>query len=114
MPEASPILSAALGYLARGWPVFPVRPRSKIPLTPHGFRDASLSDGVVRGWWKRWPDANVGIPTGPASFDAVDLDGAQGIQTWVALEEQHGAAPAGPRQRTGGGGLHVCFRGVQA
>ncbi|HEX9016816.1 MAG TPA: bifunctional DNA primase/polymerase, partial [Chloroflexota bacterium] len=35
------ILSAALDYAARGWPVLPLVPREKRPLTKRGLLDAT-------------------------------------------------------------------------
>src|SRR5690348_15513877 len=59
----------------RGIPVFPCAPSEKQPLTPHGFHDASTDAEVVAAWWRRWPEANIGIPTGAASgVDVVDVD----------------------------------------
>ena len=61
---------AAQRYTARGWPVFPccaAGPRRKQPLTRRGFHDASAEPGIIAGWWTRWPDALVGLPTGRRS-----------------------------------------------
>lgn len=79
--RAPQYLLAALVYLTWGWPVFPIRPGSKKPLTEHGLLDASTDPAVVGTWWARWPDANIGLPTG-ASFDAIDVDPA-GL-AWLA------------------------------
>ena len=55
------LAAAALAYAARGWPVFPLA--GKLPRTEHGFKGASANPERVRAWWKRWPDAGVGIAT---------------------------------------------------
>lgn len=69
-----------------GWPVFPLKPRGKTPLTAHGFKDASRIPEVISEWWQQWPDANLGAPTGPTAaggigFDVVDIDGPVGMAT---------------------------------
>lgn len=104
------LLEAALEYVARGWPVFPCAPKSKKPITAHGFKDASTDPAVVTAWWKRSPRANIGIPTGPRTFDVLDVDGPTGEQSLAALEAKHDELPSGPRQQTGTG-RHILFRG---
>jgi Bifunctional DNA primase/polymerase, N-terminal len=56
----------------------------KHPLTPGGVNDATTRLDVVRGWWDRWPHANVGLATGVV-FDALDIDGPEGIRAVEAL-----------------------------
>ena len=61
------MLAAALDYAADDWPVFPVG-SNKRPLTPHGFKDATTDERVIRKWWKRWPTAGIATPTGDGIF----------------------------------------------
>jgi hypothetical protein len=60
-----PLVEAALGYAARGVPVFPCRADTKRPHTAHDFKDASTDTRQIEVWWQRWPDAMIGCPTGP-------------------------------------------------
>jgi hypothetical protein len=63
-------LKAALAYAAKGIPVFPCR-LDKSPYTPHGLYDASSDRSRVDAWWKRYPGALIGMPTGSRSGRAV-------------------------------------------
>lgn len=56
-------------------PVFPCWPGAKNPLVKRGLQEATPNVDRVTSWWRRWPEANIGIPTGPASaVDVVDVD----------------------------------------
>lgn len=58
-----------------GVPVFPCVPGQKRPLTPRGFHDATTDLAQVERWWARWPEANLGLPTGAVSgVVVVDVD----------------------------------------
>jgi hypothetical protein len=101
---------AALAYASRGVPVFPGRPGSKEPLTPHGFKDASVNPGKITAWWNRWPNANICIPTGEASgIWVLDVDGEEGRASLATLELKHGPLPQTTLVETGGGGAHYYF-----
>lgn len=109
-------LDAAIEYATKyGWAVFPVSPKTKKPLTPHGCKDAKKQIGPIQAWWKRWPDASVGIATGSASNLIVideDLDedkGVDGYQSVQAWERDHGPLPETVRVITGRGGAHMYF-----
>jgi hypothetical protein len=108
---SGPMLDAALAYARRGWPVFPLKSRAKVPLTEHGFKQATLDERDIRRWWTKYPTANIGLRCG-VEFDVVDIDGPEGL---IAI---NGALPFaermeddetidGPTCATGGGGWHV-------
>lgn len=121
----SPCLLAALDYAAQGRLVMPLHTvtagicscgRSdctspgKHPRTAHGLKDASRDPAAIRGWWKKWPDANVGITTGAASgLLVLDVDGAEGEQSLIDLAQRGFTLPDGYSVRTGSGGQHIYF-----
>jgi hypothetical protein len=92
--------------------VFPCR--NKAPLTPNGFHDATTDLAIIKLWYKRWPDADVAIPTGQASGRIVlDLDNRtgehEGRRSLAALEAEHGQLPDTPEVITPSGGAHLVF-----
>ena len=111
----SPVLAAALRYAAQGLPVFPCRneptneKRHKTPLTKHGFKDAKAEAETVRRWWRRWPDALIGMPTGKVTGIAVlDLDKKKGKDGFAAVPDWEGRTPI--IARTPSGGAHLYFK----
>ena len=106
------LLRAALAYARRGLPVFPCEPGAKRPLTRNGHWDATTDPRSIRRWWRRWPKANVAVPTGKESGVVVlDVDpDAGGSESLAMLERLGGPAPTTAMARTGGGGVHIFFR----
>jgi hypothetical protein len=106
------VARAALAYSRRGIPVFPCEPSGKRPLTYNGFWDATTDLPRLSAWWRRWPDANVGVPTGEQSgLLVLDVDSdADGPDSLALLERLYGPLPRTAKARTGGGGVHVFFR----
>jgi Bifunctional DNA primase/polymerase, N-terminal len=106
------MLKAALAYARRGVPVFPCQPGAKRPLTRNGHWDATKDPHAIERWWKRWPSANVAVPTGKKSGVVVlDVDPATGgPESLAKLGRLGGPVPKTARARTGGGGVHVFFR----
>jgi hypothetical protein len=124
-------LDAALGYAARGIPVYPVHwprpgaggvslacscPRgaacdrpAKHPLVRHGIHDATTKPAQLKRWWSRWPAANLGLATG-IIFDALDIDGPAGLAALRQLARAASLRFPGPVAHTGGGGWHYWFR----
>jgi hypothetical protein len=106
-------LEAALSYAARGWPVFPCAPGSKRPMTQHGFYDASTDPAVVGSYWRCWPHALIGMPTGePTDLAVLDVDmknGKNGLRTLAGLLGTTELSVT-PTAWTASGGLHLHFR----
>jgi Bifunctional DNA primase/polymerase, N-terminal len=71
-------------------------------------RLASTDPAVVGRWWRRWPDANVGLVTG-RRFDVLDLDGDQGVEALRAALQIAPWEHPGPVARTGSGGWHLLY-----
>ena len=110
LPDTSK--AAALDYLARGWSVVPVRPRSKIPMIVwHPYQQQRAAARDVEHWFARWPDANVGIVTGRISgLVVLDVDTRHGGEESLnALVRKHGPLPDTVEARSGGGGRHLYF-----
>lgn len=108
------MIAAALRYAARGRTVFPCAPNAKEPLTARGFHHATTDPAQIERWWRRWPRANVAIPTGARSgIIVIDLDvrdGRDGFATLAGLERDLGTLPATLRITTPSGGEHRYFR----
>lgn len=99
------IRDAAIEYVTRGWPVLPLVPRGKVPLTSHGLLDSTTEPEQILTWLKRWPTMNIGLRTGQA-FDVLDVDGPIGRQSLADLAP--GYQHTGPVASTGKG-WHALF-----
>jgi hypothetical protein len=107
--------AAALKIAGRGKPVFPCKP-DKAPhyernVLEHGCLDATTDPRKITAWWNKWPDANIGIPTGKVSgLLIVDIDTYKpGAMTRAELEEKFGPIPDTPTVQTGSGGIQLYF-----
>ncbi len=113
----SNVLEAALSYARRGWHILPIHgvrgndcacgnavcgSPGKHPILHNGLDGATTDEATIRGWYEKWPNANVAIRTGKISGVIVlDFDGPQGLKTAEALS----TGPT-PRSITGSGGRH--------
>ena len=92
------------------------------------FKSAQHSEG--RKWgktrdpieisddWRRWPEANIGLPCGPDSgFWVLECDtpaghGVDGIANLAALEAKHGKLPLTCMAMSSSGSLHYYFKWI--
>jgi hypothetical protein len=101
---------AALGLAKRGLPVFPCKPRAKVPATRRGLFEATTDLAIIDSWWRRCPEQNIGLATGGrARLAVIDIDGDSGEATVVELERAHGKLPSTVQVITGKG-RHLYFR----
>ena len=117
LPQAAALLAAA------GVPVLPCVPGAKNPLLkpdeenpeaqPGGFHAATIDARQVAAWWRRWPSANIGIPTGAVSgVVVVDVDRKPGGDGFAAFERSRraGLVPGWlAAVRSASGGAHFYF-----
>jgi len=123
------LVDAALGHASRGWPVLPAwwldadgcargtpdcAAPAKHPIGPlvrHGVLDAAIAAQTIVRWWRRFPGANVGIATGPASGIVVlDVDARHdGARHLEQLERCYLPLPRTVKVVTGGGRGHLYF-----
>jgi hypothetical protein len=138
-----PMLHHAMGYAAMGWEIFPLRARTKKPFgekewleagfkgvqrrigdkveTKFGCLVATGNPALIEAWWKRWPDADIGLHCSRASgvwvLDAdiseSDPDPAKhknGFKTLDAYAQEGLVLPHTVQQTTPSGGRHWFFR----
>ncbi len=111
------LVAAAIGYAAAGIAVVALHTPTptggcschagpacgsagKHPRLRHGLHDASGQPQIIRGWWQRWPDANIGLATGQV-LDVCDIDTNDGLRQVLDILEV--IRPPGPLIRTGNG-----------
>jgi hypothetical protein len=111
-------------YAALGYPVVPMHTAhpgagctcpdpgcaeaGKHPRLRGWQRLATVDPALAGEWWRRWPDANLGLATG-RRFDVLDLDGDQGMEALRAVLSMAPAEHPGPVARNGGGGWHLLY-----
>lgn len=82
----------------------------KHPRTRHGLRDATTNDETLERWAATWPDANIGVATGPgagaAGIAVIDIDGERGMKSLAVILEP--ASLDAPSVKTGNG-VHFYF-----
>jgi hypothetical protein len=115
------LLDDALQLAEQGLPVFPCNPQTKQPLVgkrkdanrkeiPNsgGHHRATTDPKQIRRWWTGWPDALIGVPTGPRSgFAVLDLDVKNGKDGLAAVPDWETRSTV--IARTQSGGAHLYF-----
>jgi len=115
--KADRILRAALRNAERGLPIIPLWPRygdecacgdadcksqGKHPighLVPNGFKDATTDQETISRWWREYPEAGIGMPTGSRSgMIVIDVDCKNGKEGTPALKRIQHLSPAAEDQ----------------
>jgi hypothetical protein len=109
-PDSPPrdLLTAALDYARKGFRVFPLHSvhdhgrcscgrqacgsPGKHPRNWNGLKGATTKEAQILTWWKKFPDANIGIRTGTGLL-VLDVDEDEGEDSLRELEEKHGKVP---------------------
>lgn len=111
------MLDHALARAADGFHVFPLRANSKLPAIKDYPNKATRDPEIIKGWWAKYPNANIGISTTRYGDDealvAVDVDmknGHDGLATILGLEMEGMDLPATYTQHTPTGGQHLVYR----
>ena len=118
MNEYPSMYDAAIEYAKKGFAVFPLKYRDKVPLTRNGCKDATTDAAQIKAWWQKYPNANIGLATGAVSQNVfvidLDIDEDRGIDGYHSLEDwqrEHGDFPETWTAITGRGGYHLYYRG---
>jgi hypothetical protein len=105
--NSTTLRDCACEYAERGLFVLPAN--GKVPRISGGFHSASKDPDMVRGWWKRWPEANIGIACDASDLVVLDVDPRS--NGWATLDDLESMCelPLTPMSHTGGDGLHAFF-----
>lgn len=132
---------AAIAFARRGWAVFPCNVQNGRPLVvgdrdddgeiiknTGGLHKATCDDAQIKVWWRKWPNAQIGLNSGASGLLHIDFDprvdeliddetGEVTREEWsverlkAALTVQMGEAlPATLVSTTPSGGEHHWFR----
>ena len=108
--------AAAHRYADVSWPVVPLIPGEKVPITRHGFQDASTDHRQIQKWFRDFPDRNIGVATGTPGPDVLDVDqhpDGSGFGSYHRLRAEGLVPDAAALIRTPSGGMHAYFTGTQ-
>lgn len=128
-PQETSMMTRALELASRGFRIFPVHnvtdgvcscadgaeceTKGKHPRIMAFQFDATTDETKIKEWWRRWRQANIGIPTG--EFDnqntvVLDVDPKHGgFESLNLLEDEFGELPQTLTAITGSDGRHFIF-----
>jgi len=124
--EGAILREAAADYAQQGLSVFPLHhvatsacscgksgctSPAKHPRTKKGLKNATVEQGKIDWWWRRWQLANIGIRTGAVSgIVVIDIDPRHGgNKSLDALTAEYGQLPVTVESKTGDG-THFAFQ----
>ena len=105
------LLEAAIEHARDGFKIFPLIPNSKIPLIKDWENEATQDEEKIKYWWKKTPNANIGIST--KDIAVVDIDTKDpkknGFETLARLAKEGKTFPSTMGQITPTGGRHFIY-----
>src|SRR6056297_3144377 len=107
-------VQAAKKMAEAGWKIFPCCVSSKVPVTEHGFQDATNDPVMIDIWcqkyWSNQDEYSIGLATGGINgVWVLDIDKkTDGPISLSALVENYGPIDTATAF-TGGGGSHYAF-----
>jgi putative DNA primase/helicase len=123
------ILEAALHYMGDGWRIIPLhrvgpdgktcsckfgagcRSAGKHPKAADWSAAEPMSAPDIYATWDTERPPNLGVVTGePSDIWVLDIDGAEGQESFRRLVEEHGPVPKTLLHKTGSGGFHFIFK----
>jgi hypothetical protein len=118
MPAPESVVAAAIAQIEQGFAVFALRADTKVPVTEHGFKNATTRPDWIRKQLEAPAAGNYGLvwpadrPERVVVFDLDDGGGAE--RPWrdrmLDLVAQHGPLPATKITTTPSGGRHAFYR----
>ncbi len=90
----SAFLETALDLARRGFHVLPLVPRDKNPIVPGGYKAGTRDPEQIALWWKRNPDANIGIDCEHSNLLVMDCDhGFKSYEDFIVWRDRNGLPP---------------------
>ena len=102
------ILTAALEYEFLGFSIIPCDQIKTPKIRWLPYQKKAAAEKEIKEWWGKWPDANVGIVTGPISgIYVIDIDSPEGKE---AIKPFISDSPVPPTVNTPKGGQHLYYK----
>ncbi|NIM96661.1 MAG: hypothetical protein GTO24_00840 [candidate division Zixibacteria bacterium] len=102
------ILQTALEYEKKGFSVIPVKPNKKPYIKWEEFQKRRATPEEIRAWWKRRPNAMIGVVTGKVSgVSHIDVDTKEGDEK---IQDYIPDTLLTPCYATPGGGKQMMFQ----
>lgn len=87
-------------------PAYECSAPGKHPRIARWEEQASTSEEQIRKWWRRWPNANIGVAAGKSGLVVIDIDTYNEVADGGALELSDRNTIT---SLTGGGGEHLVY-----
>src|SRR6266404_2607284 len=106
-PDDPGLIPSVKAAIDRGFYVFGLTPKDKIPLpASRGFKDSKgPEDPLVLAAWNQDPNRNIGVDLGASDLCVLDFDKPESIPGWLNDTKTYKVRTAK--------GVHVYFRGAR-